>query len=102
MPWRIHNGYAEVGAAWIKERNGAKYLSVSIENPGDLPVNADGKASLTLLRNRFKERDNQPDYKVSCKVDMPDTPKQPSKSTAPARPSAKPQHEPMRDEDIPF
>jgi uncharacterized protein (DUF736 family) len=46
-----------IGAAWLKEKDGKKYMSCQIEVPGmDI--------SFALFKNDKKDKDNQPDYHI--------------------------------------
>ena len=61
-------GWAYVGAAWIKQGNNGSFLSVQLENSKDLPTDGSGNASIMLFKNNKKSAANQPDYNVLCQL----------------------------------
>lgn len=46
-----------IGAVWMKQSAYGTYLSISIEIDGV-------KHNYTAFQNQYKERDNQPDYRI--------------------------------------
>ena len=48
-----------IGACWLKESNGKKYMSCKINA---VPLNWDG--SFALFKNERKEAENHPDYNI--------------------------------------
>ena len=47
----------EIGALWLKEKDGKKFFSGQIEYPGV-------KLNFAIFKNEKKEKDGQPDYKI--------------------------------------
>lgn len=62
--WFVKNGWATVGAAWDKPTG----IGISIDLPEQVPTK-DGKTSLFMSPNKFKQEERQPDYRVSVKID---------------------------------
>ena len=52
-----------VGGIWLKEKNGKKFGSMSIDNE-KFKMGEDGKTNMLMYKNDYKEKDNQPDYKI--------------------------------------
>jgi len=52
----------EIGAFWKRESSSQKFLSGKIEIEGK-------KMEVILFTNRFKEKDNQPDYRLYLSED---------------------------------
>lgn len=73
-----------IGACWIKEKDGKNYMSCQIRVPG-LDLN------FAIFRNEKKEKENQPDYNI---VWSP-----PRKENSGDRPAA---DSPFDDSNIPF
>lgn len=48
-----------IGACWIKEKDGKRYFSCSINY---IPTNWDGHCA--IFKNENKEKDNHPDYNI--------------------------------------
>ncbi len=51
-----------IGGAWLKEKNGKKFMSVSLD--AEKVQSTDGKINMLMYKNDYKEKDNQPDYKL--------------------------------------
>lgn len=47
----------ELGALWLKEGKSGKYMSGRIEVNGE-------KINIVVFKNTYKEKENQPDYKI--------------------------------------
>lgn len=47
----------QIGALWLKEKDGKKYFSGQIEYPGV-------KLNFAIFKNEKKENPNQPDYQI--------------------------------------
>ena len=58
---------ANIGALWLKEKNGKKFMSGLIEE--DKITFVDGKASVLMYKNDYKEQEKHPDYKLMQVVD---------------------------------
>lgn len=101
--WYVKNGWAQVGAAWIKTNSkGGKFLSVVIDNPADLPTK-NGRATLNIMPNTRKQSDNHPDYRVSCKVDDAPPPLvQQAERTFGGKAKPEPNYTPLTEDEIPF
>lgn len=52
----------EIGAFWKRESSSQKFLSGKIEVEGK-------KLEVILFTNKYKEKDNQPDYRLFLSVD---------------------------------
>lgn len=73
-----------IGACWLKEKDGKSYMSCQIRVPGmDL--------NFAIFKNEKKEKENQPDYNI---VWSP--PRKEGKSDSPAADN------PFSEENIPF
>jgi|TARA_R110000744_G_scaffold91125_5_gene176943 uncharacterized protein (DUF736 family) len=57
----------EIGAFWKRESPNQKFLSGKIEIEGK-------KLEVVLFSNRFKEKDNQPDYRLYLSADKQSKP----------------------------
>ena len=51
-----------LGGAWIKEKNGKKFMSISLD--AEKVHKKDDKINMLMYKNDYKEQDNQPDYKL--------------------------------------
>lgn len=66
-----------IGALWLKEKNGKKFMSGSIEE--EKIVFENGKASILMYKNDYKTEERHPDYKLMQVLDGD----QPKKKTEP-------------------
>lgn len=77
----------KVGALWLKEKNGKKFMSGTVET--DIPAGA----NLLVFKNTYKEAgDSKPDYTINLADD----------DDRPARQPPRQQSPPPPPEDIPF
>ena len=51
-----------IGGAWLKEKNGKKFMSISLD--AEKLQSTEGKINMLMYKNDYKEKDNQPDYKL--------------------------------------
>lgn len=105
IPWFVNqSGYADVGGAWIKEKDGRKWVSLSIKRPDLLPTE-NGSVNISMFKNDRKEQPNHPDYKLSVKLPQGWTPPLHDQTKSAAAQSAqfrsKP-YSPAENADIPF
>ena len=54
---------SNIGALWLQEKNGRKYMSGTIETDKLDQIPQDGKIQVAIFRNDNKEG-NQPDYRI--------------------------------------
>jgi uncharacterized protein (DUF736 family) len=73
----------KIGAVWLREKDGKKYMSGVIEYPGQ-------KLNFAIFRNEEKKADNQPDYNIVWNPPKENGPKAPADSGG------------GHDDDIPF
>jgi uncharacterized protein (DUF736 family) len=62
----------EIGAGWTKEsKKGNPYISVSIDmDKLNKTLKMDQtKVNAVMMENKYKEKDTQPDYKISVRTD---------------------------------
>ena len=64
-----------IGALWLKEKNGKKFMSGMIEE--DKIVFAEGKAGILMYKNDYKKEERHPDYKIFQIVEEEQAPRQP-------------------------
>lgn len=59
----------ELGALWLKDGKNGKYMSGRIEINGE-------KINIVVFKNTYKEKENQPDYKILRSRPKTDAPQQ--------------------------
>lgn len=91
--------FVEVGALWIREKNGKQYLS------GKLKVALAANSPLIIFKNDYKNKENQPDYKVSglpTEEIPPYNPEGPKKVIAAVQGQVTEAMKPGWEDDVPF
>ncbi len=92
--------WVEVGALWIKEKEGGKqYLS------GKLKVALPLGTALVIAKNEYKKTENQPDYRISAVFSEelpPYDPEGPKKVIAAVQAPIPPIAQTTWEDDVPF